>query len=164
MDCVCVSSRSIVWFIKVNVVCTIFIQELRTWWVRLNLGTKPEKQTQVAARPETPDPTTATFIRRCEQSSCPRSQRAVASITLFMPKELPGFYWDEAKNRYFPISSKPKQSLPSPSDTHQKAQNHTESSKGVKSRLQCQRQCLSWNRNETIRTTDNHTQRLKASQ
>ncbi|PPQ69911.1 hypothetical protein CVT24_003245 [Panaeolus cyanescens] len=25
-----------------------------------------------------------------------------------MPRELPGFYWDEERNRYFPIASKPK--------------------------------------------------------
>lgn len=25
-----------------------------------------------------------------------------------MPRELPGFYWDEEKNRYFPLSMKPK--------------------------------------------------------
>lgn len=25
-----------------------------------------------------------------------------------MPAEFPGFYWDEARNRYFPLSSKPK--------------------------------------------------------
>lgn len=25
-----------------------------------------------------------------------------------MPTELPGFYWDEIRNRYFPIASQPK--------------------------------------------------------
>ena len=25
-----------------------------------------------------------------------------------MPRELPGLYWDHEKNRYFPLSSKPK--------------------------------------------------------
>ncbi|KAJ3509468.1 hypothetical protein NLJ89_g5207 [Agrocybe chaxingu] len=31
-----------------------------------------------------------------------------------MPAELPGFYWDEARNRYFPLSSRPKQPQPPP--------------------------------------------------
>ncbi|KAF8968899.1 WD40-repeat-containing domain protein [Flammula alnicola] len=38
-----------------------------------------------------------------------------------MPKNLPGFYWDEARNRYFPLSSRPKQPPP-PADTI--ASNH----------------------------------------
>ena len=70
-----------------------------------------------------------------------------------MPTELPGFYWDEAKNRYFPISSRPRQSTVS--DACQKPANSK-----VESRLRC----LSWNRNETIRTTNNYIQRLRASQ
>ncbi|KAG5636495.1 hypothetical protein H0H81_007829 [Sphagnurus paluster] len=31
-----------------------------------------------------------------------------------MPAELPGFYWDAERNRYFPLSSKPKQDKPAP--------------------------------------------------
>ncbi|KAF8799375.1 hypothetical protein BYT27DRAFT_7342981 [Phlegmacium glaucopus] len=63
-------------------------------------------------------------------------------------KELPGLYWDEAKNRYFPTSSRQKQSLP----THQKIVQKS-SRNNVKT----------WNRIETIRTTDNSIQKLRAS-
>ncbi|KAF8170072.1 hypothetical protein BJ912DRAFT_1034497 [Pholiota molesta] len=31
-----------------------------------------------------------------------------------MPKDLPGLYWDEERNRYFPISSRPRQPPPPP--------------------------------------------------
>jgi hypothetical protein len=46
-------------------------------------------------------------------------QIAVSSSPLtttqsFMPKDLPGLYWDEERNRYFPISSRPKQPPPPP--------------------------------------------------
>ena len=84
-------------------------------------------------------------------------RRAVGSLLNTMPTELPGFYWDEAKNRYFPISSRPKQALSPPPHT---AQKDTDSSKDVIGR----RQCLPWSRNETIRITNNYTQRQRASQ
>ncbi|KAF9472115.1 hypothetical protein BDN70DRAFT_887383 [Pholiota conissans] len=31
-----------------------------------------------------------------------------------MPRDLPGLYWDEERNRYFPLSSRPKQQAPQP--------------------------------------------------
>lgn len=34
-----------------------------------------------------------------------------------MPAELPGFYWDEARNRYFPIACRPKEPVPTTLDT-----------------------------------------------
>ncbi|KAF5315109.1 hypothetical protein D9619_007379 [Psilocybe cf. subviscida] len=37
-------------------------------------------------------------------------------ISRLMPRELPGLYWDESRNRYFPLSSKPK-AAPAPSAT-----------------------------------------------
>lgn len=40
-----------------------------------------------------------------------------------MPKDLPGLYWDAARNRYFPESSRPKTAPPPPAtlaSTHQK--------------------------------------------
>ncbi|KAF9013189.1 WD40-repeat-containing domain protein [Cyathus striatus] len=41
-----------------------------------------------------------------------------------MPAQLPGFYFDEARNRYFPLSSKPPQSSPSqPYSTNGKVTN-----------------------------------------
>ena len=87
-----------------------------------------------------------------------RPGRAVGSLN--MPTELPGFYWDEAKNRYFPISSRPKHSLPPPLPIPDADKKVTQSLKDVKSRLQS----LPWSGNETIRTTNNCTQRWRASQ
>ncbi|TFK52231.1 hypothetical protein OE88DRAFT_1678258 [Heliocybe sulcata] len=57
-----------------------------------------------------------------------------------MPRELPGLYFDEEKNRYFPLSSKPKE-LPQPSQPGNDAsrENSSDSTDGEDSRVDARR-------------------------
>lgn len=72
-----------------------------------------------------------------------------------MPAELPGLYWDEARNRYFPISSKPKQQNP-PSTT----------AKGSHQSIRRRRShtLSSWRTNDIVRGTWNYCLRERLSQ
>ncbi|KAF8073882.1 hypothetical protein FPV67DRAFT_1560201 [Lyophyllum atratum] len=61
-----------------------------------------------------------------------------------MPAELPGLYWDEERNRYFPLSSKPK--TPQPPKPQAKDDRLAGS-------LKRKRQTSLWNSTELLRTT-----------
>lgn len=50
--------------------------------------------------------------------TCPKKEVVTSLLHTFahtttMPKDLPGFYWDAEKNRYFPLSSRPAGVTPS---------------------------------------------------
>jgi WD repeat-containing protein 21A len=85
-----------------------------------------------------------------------------------MPKDLPGFYWDEERNRYFPLSSRPKQASPPPETiTRNHHKNRTKGSfeaSNEKSQKYRQRGPVTWRANEKRFSTESYTQNMRNSQ
>ncbi|KAF8158028.1 hypothetical protein B0H34DRAFT_657146 [Crassisporium funariophilum] len=84
-----------------------------------------------------------------------------------MPAELPGLYWDEARNRYFPISSRPKKTLPAAAtiaNTYRNDSGATATESLLSNtNVKRQRKHALWHLHETRRSTECYTQRLRAS-
>jgi len=72
-----------------------------------------------------------------------------------MPANLPGFYWDETRNRYFPISSKPK---PPPTAAAQQMNADAILNKPPR------RTFNPWRQNEARKLTSSHTEILRGHQ
>lgn len=81
-----------------------------------------------------------------------------------MPKDLPGFYWDEERSRYFPLSSRPKRAPP-PAETI--TSHHTKffdalNEKAAQKRRP--RRTVSWHANAMNFSTESYAQRMRNSQ
>lgn len=61
---VCVPARPVIGLIKMNLMVTVLVQELTPNLSVAFYIEDPNYLTQVAPRPETPEPTTATFMER----------------------------------------------------------------------------------------------------
>ncbi|KIM43040.1 hypothetical protein M413DRAFT_18215 [Hebeloma cylindrosporum] len=83
-----------------------------------------------------------------------------------MPKDLPGFYWDEERNRYFPLSSRTKQAPP-PAETIRS--HHAKGARGFFDALSENaqkhrpRRSIPWRANEMRFSTESYTQRMRNS-
>ena len=84
-----------------------------------------------------------------------------------MPKDLPGFYWDENRSRYFPLSSRTKQA-PAPTETI--TSYHTKGTRGIfdaineKAQKCGRRKSVLWHANNMKFSTESYTQRMRISQ
>lgn len=90
------------------------------------------------------------------------------SVYNLMPKDLPGFYWDEERTRYFPLSSRTTRAPP-PAETitshHTKGTKRffdTLNEKAIQERRS--RRSVPWHANEMNVSTGSYTQRMRNSQ
>ncbi|KAG6833450.1 hypothetical protein H0H87_006816 [Tephrocybe sp. NHM501043] len=78
-----------------------------------------------------------------------------------MPAELPGFYFDEARNRYFPLSSKPKHGPMQKEPVLIVLDHNSEADSPLKRK---RRRITSWSANEIVRMSFSASRRYRAAQ